>query len=76
MMRATICAAVDEAAEVEAAERWLEQHRASLSYISEQFGCGCCVLMWNVEGADAVVSTLPESLSAMSEWSRGEGSSG
>lgn len=68
--RATIIAATDEPDEVRTAEKWLNEHRARLTYVSQQQGCGCCILMWDVEGPEAVVATLPESVTAASEWSR------
>ncbi|QDT17261.1 hypothetical protein [Alienimonas californiensis] len=68
--RATILAATDEPDEVRTAEKWLRENRSRLTYVSEQQGCGCCILMWDVEGPDEVVATLPESVTAASEWSR------
>lgn len=67
-MRATICALVDNPGEVDLAESWLESYRDQLTYISDQNACGCCVMGWDVEGPAEVISTLPDNISAASEW--------
>ncbi len=68
LLRATICAVVDEEGCAAEAEQWLEERRARLSFVSEQNGCGCCVLMWDIEGPTDLVGTLPAGLSAVSAW--------
>ncbi len=67
-LRASICALVDNAGEVELAEGWLRDNESSLTYVSEMNGCGCCVFMWDIEGPADVVKTLPSVLSAGSDW--------
>ncbi|RZJ08637.1 MAG: hypothetical protein EON50_18900 [Acidovorax sp.] len=66
--RASICAFVDEAGEVDAADAWLDQNRGRLSHISDMNGCGCCVFSWDVQGPKEVIDTLPLHLSAGSAW--------
>ena len=68
--RATVLAATDDPEKVRIAERWLAEHRERLTYVSDQQGCGCCVLMWDVAGPEEVVRTLPEAISAWSDWSQ------
>lgn len=68
LARASICAFVDEPGEVELAEAWLEQNKDALTYVSDEKGCGCCVVLWDVEGPSDVVSTLPGALSSGSAW--------
>ena len=48
--RAVVCALADRPEDVRAAERWLAEHRAALTFVSEDEGCGCCVHSWRVEG--------------------------
>ena len=67
-MKATIYALTDNPGEVELAESWLEANRKVLSFISEQNACGCCVMGWDIEGPEEIVSTLPNHISASSEW--------
>ncbi|CAN7702688.1 hypothetical protein LJR066_005695 [Acidovorax sp. LjRoot66] len=65
--RASICALVDNPGEVEMAESWLEKNSAHLGFVSEMNGCGCCVFLWDVEGPDAIVRTIPPQLVAASD---------
>lgn len=65
---ATIIASVDEPGEAEAAEAWLEAARDRLTQVSDQRGCGCCVLIWDVEGPAELIATLPEALRGHSDW--------
>lgn len=66
--RASICALVDNEGEVEEAERWLEDHRAVLTFVSEMNGCGCCFFAWDIQGPEELVSSLPKHLSSGSSW--------
>jgi hypothetical protein len=69
--RASICALVDTAGEVDEAESWIEHNKENLSYVSEMNGCGCCIFSWDVEGPADVISTLPLHLRADSGWASG-----
>ena len=68
LRRATIIASVHEPGEAEAAEDWLEAAQDRLTHVSEQRGCGCCVLIWDIEGPAELVATLPGNLRGYSEW--------
>lgn len=68
LRRATIIASVDEPGEAEAAEAWLEAARDRLTHVSDQRGCGCCVVSWDIEGPDELIATLPETLRGYSNW--------
>ena len=57
--RVTLIVALDYPGEAEFAEEWLEANRARLSQVSGQMGCGCCVLMWELEGPEEVIATVP-----------------
>lgn len=72
-VRATLCASVDAADESDLAEAWLAEHAGTLTQVSDGGGCGCCVILWNVEGPAAVIDTLPPQLAADSDWVSGGG---
>ena len=72
LARATICAIIENADEVDLAENWLAENKSKLSYVSEMNGCGCCVLSWDVEGPEEVIKLLPEKISASSNWVQGK----
>ncbi len=69
LKRATIIAAVGVEEEVAAAEAWFSRWGAQLTYCSEDYGCGCCVAMWDVEGPAEAIAELSSLISAASEWS-------
>jgi hypothetical protein len=71
MARATICIAVDEPAEVEAGERWLSANRDRLDFISENYGCRCCVDLYDLEAMPEVLASIPEPIRASSDWTSG-----
>jgi hypothetical protein len=68
MARATICIAVDEPAEVEAGECWLSANRDRLDFISENYGCGCCVDLYDLEAAPEIIASIPEPIRSNSDW--------
>ena len=72
LIRMTLLADVNEPGEVEKAEAWLSTHQDRLTYLSEQGGCGCCIVDWDMEGPREVIETLPNSLRCGSDWTRGE----
>jgi hypothetical protein len=72
MARETICVDVRNPADVEAAEKWLAANRSRLDFLSENDGCGCCVDLYDLEGPEEVLQTIPEQLRCWSPWVRGE----
>jgi hypothetical protein len=72
MPRATIIVDVTHPEEVTASEEWFAKWTASLTYRSEDKGCGCCVHIWDVEGAEDALLALPPGIRAWSsEWADG-----
>ena len=68
----TICAEVDDLEEMNLAEAWINKNKSNFSYLAES-GCGCCVLSWDIEAKENIISTLPEKLAGVaSGWSEGE----
>lgn len=72
MPRATICVAVDCEQEVRAAKAWFAKWKDDLEFISENQGCGCCVNIWDVQGAAEAIAEIPESITANSDWTNHE----
>ena len=69
MARATIIASVDSPDDVAAMESWLERWRSTLTFLSDERGCGCCILMRDVEGEQQAIDDIPEPMRAWSDWS-------
>jgi len=68
MPRATIIATVDEPKERAAVNAWFEKWTARLTHLSDDYGCGCCVNIWNVEGPEEAIAEIPPSTDSESEW--------
>ena len=60
--RIGVIAQVDIPEDCAAAEAWMERSASRLTYVSEQEGCGCCILLWTVAGPEEVIATLPDRL--------------
>ena len=76
MTRATLCADVASVEELDALKAWLRRWRPLLSYVSPNYGDGCCVHVFDVEGPDHALQEIPNSLRAGSDWVTGSRRSG
>jgi len=63
MAHAQIIVAVDQPTEVADFDAWLATNASRLTYISDNTGCGCCVDIYDVEGPEEVLRSLPPTLS-------------
>ena len=70
--RATLIATADDPDSRLAVRAWLETHRRSLGFVSDNLGCGCCVDLWDIEGDAAVLTSIPSHLLASSAWADGD----
>ena len=68
MKRATISTTRDEPESVGACESWIRRWKPQLARISENYGCGCCTDIYDVEGPDEAIDAIPEQLRTSSEW--------
>jgi hypothetical protein len=74
-VRASLRLRLGNAEDLEAAEAWLETWRASLVYLSADYGCVCCCSEFDVEGSAEAIAAIPPNLRADSAWTSGEGAS-
>jgi len=70
-VRATLVVAADEPEDRLSALQWIDEHRDTLDFVSENLGCGCCVDIWNIEGDARIVDRIPRHLLGWSEWASG-----
>ena len=68
MSRATVIIAVDSPDEEDSYVAWLEKWKEKLPYVSENYGCGCCVLMFDIEAPDEALAELPAAIRGESDW--------
>lgn len=71
MPRATIVVAVDDPEEFASVEAWFTRWRPVLTHCSDNFGCGCCVDIWEVEATPEAIADLPPRAYAGDEWTNG-----
>ena len=67
--RASVCIASDSSEEEVAFDAWLAVWKEKMSFISEDYGCGCCVHLFDLEGPSEAISALPEKIRATTNWS-------
>lgn len=60
MAKATIVIAVENPDEVQAVTAWFGRWKSRFKVVSEDYGCGCCVNIWDVEGPAEAFGELPE----------------
>ncbi|WP_299218402.1 hypothetical protein [uncultured Aquimarina sp.] len=41
---------------------WIHKNKNTLTYISEDEGCGCCVNIFRVEGEIKILETFPKEI--------------
>jgi hypothetical protein len=68
LQRATICLWSDSLDEKVTYTTWLTTWRKKLSYISHDYGCGCCIHLFDVEGPKKAFDALPNEFLAYSTW--------
>jgi hypothetical protein len=73
MPRATLIISADAPEERAAADLWFEAWRSSMTFVSDNTGCGCCVDIYDVEGPQEAIDAIPAPLSARSDWTHPNG---
>jgi hypothetical protein len=68
MPRATIIIAAEDFDEVAACDAWFARWNSSLTRKSDNYGCGCCVNLYDVEGSQEAIDSIPEATSSSSVW--------
>jgi hypothetical protein len=72
MARATIIASADCQGEFESAQRWFREWWEALAVATENYGCQCCLHIWDVEGPQEAVDDIPHTLRSCSAWADGD----
>jgi len=68
MQRATVClwsASIEEKVDF---TLWLNAWKSQLTFVSPDYGCGCCIHLFDVEGPKEAIAAIPENLLTVSEW--------
>jgi hypothetical protein len=67
--RLTVCISVDAPDEEPAFASWLRANGAHVRRLSTNTGCGCCVLLYDLEVGEGAAA-LPSALCAQSSWTQ------
>jgi hypothetical protein len=68
MRRATVCLwteAIEEKVEFTA---WQTAWKRKMTFVSHDYGCGCCIHLFDLEGTQEAIDALPRELLAGSAW--------
>lgn len=71
MPRATIVVAIDDPSEFAAMEDWFSRWGPKLMHRSENYGCGCCTDIWEIDAPAEAILELPPKTYAGDEWTNG-----
>jgi hypothetical protein len=66
--RASICIWSESLGDVAEFNAWLNRWRDQLTFVSENYGCGCCVHLYDLEGPPDIIATIPRRMRTTSEW--------
>ena len=66
-MRCSVCLSIDQPENLRLFFDWLSRNSTYVSRISENTGCGCCVLLYNLE-VSPEAQPIDETITATTEW--------
>jgi hypothetical protein len=66
--RASICIWSESLGEVSEFNQWLKRWRGRLTFVSDDYGSGRCVHLYDLEGPKDIIATLPARMRTTSEW--------
>ena len=68
MHRATVCLLADSLEEKVEFTAWLTAWKKKMTFVSHDYGCGCCIHLFDVEGPQEAIAALPKDLLTISAW--------
>ena len=66
--RATVCLWSESIEEKVEFTTWLNVWKKKMTLVSPDYGCGCCIHLFDLEGPKEAIDAIPESLLTVSEW--------
>ena len=66
--RATVCLWAESLEEKVEFTTWLNTWRKKMTFISHDYGCGCCIHLFDLEGPEEAIAAIPPELLTVSEW--------
>lgn len=68
LRRTTVCFRADSIEAKVDYTTWLNAWKSKMTFISRDRGCGCCIHMFDLEGASEALEALPETLLSLLKW--------
>lgn len=68
MQRASLSISEDSESEKSDFEAWSTRWKDKMTIFSDDYGCGCCVHLYDVEGPEEAIEAIPQALRTTSEW--------
>lgn len=68
MHRATVCLWSESIEEKVEFTTWLTAWKRKMSYVSPDYGCGCCIHLFDLAGPKEAIDALPDELLTVSDW--------
>ena len=66
--RATVCFWSESIEEKVDFTTWLNVWKKKMTFVSADYGRGCCIHLFDLEGPKEAIEAIPERLLAASEW--------
>jgi hypothetical protein len=68
MHRATVCLWSDSIEEKVEFTAWQTAWKRKMKYVSQDYGCGCCIHLFDLEGPKEAIAAIPQDLLTVSAW--------
>ena len=68
MQRATVCLWADSIEEKLDFNTWQTAWQKKMAFVSRDYGCGCCIHLFDLEGPKEAIDALPRDLLTFSAW--------
>jgi hypothetical protein len=66
--RATVCLWADSLEEKVDFTTWLNAWKKRMAFVSQDYGCGCCIHLFDLEGPREAIDAIPKELLTVSAW--------
>ena len=66
--RATVCFCADSIEEKVDFSAWQTVWQRKMTFVSRDYGCGCCIHLFDLEGPKEAVEAIPPNLRTVSGW--------
>lgn len=69
-MRVTVCISADKPEEGASFADWQQKWKDMIVFISEDYGCGCCVNLFDIEASEEAIADILPEIFTESDWAK------